>query len=165
MTSEQRRKVIAAIHAAAARVFQDDEDRRAFMDNRTGKRSCSEMTGAELGLVLDWINYLGGLRSDRPPMRVDGATASQVDELERLRGFPPRGFAVSPLTSPDWIARTLGREPPLGPDGRVHFEMLDRGEATRLLAAWSACNRSGERAAGRGHHRRDVRAGRDSRHG
>lgn len=65
---EARNRLIGAVHAAAKHAGLDEETRRALMARVTGKRSCAEMTGAELGKVLDEINR-NKPAADRPVVR------------------------------------------------------------------------------------------------
>ncbi|MBW7863075.1 MAG: regulatory protein GemA [Candidatus Hydrogenedens sp.] len=51
-----RSRLIAAVHAAAARAGLDGDTRRALQRNVTGKDSCADMTVTELLAVLDRIN-------------------------------------------------------------------------------------------------------------
>ena len=145
MKVEARNRVIRAIHVAGRGLFDDDEQRRDLIANRTGgKRSCADCTDAELLLVLDWMNYLGGRRSRQPGWAVGGETGRQVAELRRLTALPPAGYMASPLSSPEWIRRTLGRwAPEANEGGGVAFERLTRRQASTLIAAWRACDHSG----------------------
>ncbi len=149
MTPDQRKRVLQRIHADGRLVWPDgDEDRRAFIASLTGgKRSCADCTDGELLLVCDWVSYLSGRRPSRPPMRLGGATARQVEALRALAARVPPGYNSSPLLSAEWVRRTIGRVPPRDQAVRVCFELLDRAEATKLLAACKAIYPAGKTPA------------------
>ena len=69
--SDTRKKLIIAVRAASRRLGLEDEDRKAIQLEVTGKASMSDMTGAEIGKVLDRLNRdrKGGVSGSHNPHR------------------------------------------------------------------------------------------------
>lgn len=64
----RRRRLIAAVHAAARARGLDDETRRDFQRRVTGRESCRDMTVDDLHRLLDALNGRARAGEDRRPL-------------------------------------------------------------------------------------------------
>ena len=112
----RRRRLIAAVHAAAAKAGLDDETRRALQERVTGKRSAADMTPAELGRVLDAIHGRG---VQHPWQRLIAALWQDLHWLGEVRD-------PSPAALDAFVRRQTGRG---------GLRMLDARSADRVIEA------------------------------
>lgn len=78
-TTPARRKLYAALHAAAAKAGLDDESYRAMLVARTGKASAKDLSDGQIRGVLDHLN--GGTRPQAARRRDDSATSRKIRAL------------------------------------------------------------------------------------
>lgn len=111
-----RRRVISAIHAAAAKIGLDDEARRAMQARVSGEfgrpcESCSDMTDRQLAAVLAHLNRGNGrgfdVHADRP---------RNIGEKPMLRKI---GALLTEGRKPWAYAHALGKK--LGGGERLEF--------------------------------------------
>lgn len=131
MTSTTRRALLAMVHAARRTLALDDESYRALLERLTGKRSCRDMSGQELQLVVDHLRTQGAIEQRTRGHYPGGAgefdnrpTAAQMGTIERLAGAA--GYAG--LTDPRFAA-FLRRT--------AHVDsarFLDRARASRVIS-------------------------------
>lgn len=69
---------IAAINIAVKSLGMDENDKRAFYERHTGRRSLREMTDGQLGLVLDELRRSGAPKARK---RLDGPYAPKLQAL------------------------------------------------------------------------------------
>ena len=72
------------LHVLPARLRMSDEERRAFLSARTGKRSAAALSHREATLVIDLLMAMVN-REPPPTCRVDGATRWELEKLASLR--------------------------------------------------------------------------------
>lgn len=135
MKADARKRQIIQIKAASRTVFGDDDDAaRDCYESITGRRSCREMTDAQLRQVGDYLAKASGHKPDRP---ISLRPNSSSDLARVLSDFaakaPPRGWRLNPLqTTIPWKH--------IGLDHPVPFAHLDRDQQDRLhrwcRAAW-----------------------------
>ncbi len=115
----RRRRLIAAVHAAAKKAGLDEETRRDLMERVTGKRSAAEMTLSELGRVLDAIH---GRAATRPWQRLIAALWQDLAWLGEVQN--PSQAALDAF-----VRRQTGRG---------GLRMLDARSADRVIEALKA---------------------------
>lgn len=125
MTTSQnsnRNILIGLIHLAFARLGQTDEECRDRMEHLTGKRSCKDLTDAQLQALVDHFRrqgvleerqtarYPGGPRSDRPTEKQWATLAGLArkvgyDDLNDSR-FATFVRRVAKVDNPRFLTRT-----------------------------------------------------------
>lgn len=76
-----RQKLIQLIHIGAGRLFKDEDSRRDWQEQHTGKRSCSKMTDKELKYL---VKLLRDAKAIEPPKRA-GRVPSNIDRVGYMR--------------------------------------------------------------------------------
>jgi len=118
------------LHVLPDRLGMTDEERRAMIAARTGKRSAADLTHREATLLLDTL-FAMQRGQPLPTWRSDGATRWELEALGRLR--QALGDARF-----DGLARRLSK-------GRTDNPAMMSGREARALlqAARSICEREG----------------------
>jgi len=146
MSTDLRRKEIAAIQIGCKQLFgSDDEARRAFLFEATGKRSTKDLTEAERRVVLETLRKNGFARS-RERVRIDPeADTPQVQMIKQLwLTLCQKGAAKSDevVALNAWIKRSFAVD---------HVRWLSPEQASKaieMLKAWLSRLRSGTRKPG-----------------
>lgn len=146
MSTDLRRKEIAAIQIGCKQIFGTDEDaRRAFLEETTGKRSTKDLTADERRTVLETLRKNGFARTrERVRIDPDGDTP-QVQMIKQLwLTLCQKGAAKSDemVALNAWIKRQTGVD---------HVRWLTPEQASRaieMLKAWLGRLRSGTRRPG-----------------
>ncbi len=76
-----RQKFIQLIHIGAGRLFKDEDSRRDWQEQHTGKRSCSKMTDKELQYL---VKLLRDAKAIKPPKRA-GRVPANIDRNGYMR--------------------------------------------------------------------------------
>ncbi|WP_297813665.1 regulatory protein GemA [uncultured Methylophaga sp.] len=76
-----RQKLIQLIHIGAGRLFKDEDSRRDWQEQHTGKRSCSKMTDKELQYL---VKLLRDAKAIKPPKRA-GRVPSNLQRVSYMR--------------------------------------------------------------------------------
>lgn len=105
--SDNRKKLTGAVHGAASRLGLSDDDRHAMQLDVTGKASLSEMTLAQIGMVLDKLNKnrsaeRSAKRPDETKIRALWWTLYWLDEVREpndhaINAFVSKRFGISNL--------------------------------------------------------------------
>ena len=121
---DDRKKLIAAFHAASAKAGLDEEARRDLLEVETGKRSSKDCSDAQLRKVLARLNGASTSAPFKPSKRADVRKIhAQWGELKRLntltnptkaglRAFCGRmaGVAGAAATDPEFLAADQARK-------------------------------------------------------
>ncbi|MCA0268764.1 MAG: regulatory protein GemA [Bacteroidetes bacterium] len=146
MPDNIRRKEIAAIQIGCKQLFGSDEDaRRAFLEEATGKRSTKDLTAEERRRVLETLRQNGFARS-RERVRIDPeADTPQVQRIKQLwLTLCEKGAAKSDevVALNAWIKRSFHVD---------HVRWLSPEQASKaieMLKAWLGRLRPGTRRPG-----------------
>jgi phage gp16-like protein len=132
MDRKTRNQQLARIHILKAELGMDDDRYRDFLEGLTGKRSCGDMSDAQVNHVLDWMMYLAGKRAKPRQLSGQGEALSKGHLLAKAealaRQAPPDGWSVNPIRSSKFMARVVGR--PV-----AFLETLTAAELVKLIEA------------------------------
>ncbi len=79
-----RQKLIQLIHIGASKLFSDDEARRAWQQQHTGKTSCKEMTQRELEYL---VKLLRDAKAITPPRRAGRVPVNPSPYMEKIEAL------------------------------------------------------------------------------
>lgn len=114
MDRRQRNAQVGRIHQAAKAMGLGDGEYRDLLETLTGCRTCRAMSDRQVNHAVDWMFYLSGRRTKRPPafgqFPAGGAPhANLVRVAIAVASVVPPGYAVNPIRSPRWQRRVAGR--------------------------------------------------------
>ena len=123
-----RATLIKLVHAGARQLFDDEDSRRAWQRQRTGKESCRDMSDAQLDALVGELRRKGALAPARP--------AANNPQARKIYALWADLKACGAIKSADrkalgtWLKKLTGRYNPewLGPD--------DANTAIEALKAW-----------------------------
>lgn len=131
-----RGRLLAAIHAEAARIGLDDETRYALQERCTGHRSCKDMGVAELGRVLEAVRRAG---RGRPALEVVAPPADDVAGMRRRALAIAAGMGLGA----DYVDAIARRQR----DGQPLDALDAEGVRGVIGALWTHQRRRGARAS------------------
>ena len=79
-----RKQLIQLIHIGAAKLFKDEEQRREWQEQHTGKRSCSKMTDAELNHL---VKLLRDAKAIQPPKRAGRVPFNRSPYMSKIEAL------------------------------------------------------------------------------
>lgn len=79
-----RKQLIQLIHIGAAKLFKDEDQRRDWQEQHTGKRSCSKMTDAELKHL---VKLLRDAKAIQPPKRAGRVPFNRSPYMSKIEAL------------------------------------------------------------------------------
>ncbi len=103
-----RATLIKLVHTGARVLFSDEESRRAWQEDRTGHRSCSKMTDADLQNLVDELRRKEALRPSVRKPRASKGREGLIGKIEAQLADKARiQCAVVPWSYADAIAKKV----------------------------------------------------------
>ena len=79
-----RKQLIQLIHIGASKLFKDEDQRRDWQEQYTGKRSCSKMTDAELNHL---VKLLRDAKAIQPPKRAGRVPFNRSPYMSKIEAL------------------------------------------------------------------------------
>tara|TARA_R110002050_G_scaffold269917_1_gene412445 strand:- start:58083 stop:58688 length:606 start_codon:yes stop_codon:yes gene_type:complete len=81
-----RTQLIQLIHIGAPKLFSDDEERRAWQHQHTGKTSCKDMTDREMEYLVKLLRDAGAI-TKRPPKRAGRVPFNRSPYMSKIEAM------------------------------------------------------------------------------
>jgi phage gp16-like protein len=146
----ERNRLIRVIHTAQNKLCLSDEDYRAVLESETGKRSCNEMSEAEMINVIERFRAMGfkpqagkGKRGKKLSPKSTG-TPMQTEQISKIRALWITCHQLGVVENRyeqglnAWVKRMTGIE-------RVDW-LVDAADCNRCIEGLKRMKRRGEEA-------------------
>jgi phage gp16-like protein len=131
-------RTMRAVYACRRQVdsLEDDDAWRTFIERVTGKRSLKEMTGAELGKIVDALHASGAPRLR--PKDFTGRRRADSDQARMIRGLWLELHHLGAVEDPSEaaIAKFVRRQ--TGNDALAWIDSIGANKVIEALKAWVA---------------------------
>ncbi|MES9873127.1 MAG: regulatory protein GemA [Candidatus Sedimenticola sp. 6PFRAG7] len=131
-----RGKLIQLVHIGASKLFKDEDDRRGWQEQRTGHRSCSDMSDADLENLVAELRRKGALDGNKAPRRAGRVPFNRSPYMDKIEAqLASMGLSWQYAESIAWRITGGKGEKPNSQPGVKRLEWVRNAEHLRAIIA------------------------------